>query len=106
MWVGASMHWGHGVPHESLVYRRGLNVWGYDDCMFSEVKLEGISSPASFGLHDVEKDPMQEVFKCRPDPDSVPLQWPKAGHSRCASYSFQEFWLGERASGVQSLVGE
>ena len=29
-------HWGHGIANKSVVYfGRGLDVWGYDDGVFS-----------------------------------------------------------------------
>ena len=106
IWARVSTHRGHGVPHETLVEGRGLDVGGDDDSVLPEVQLEGIPGPTSFGLHDVKGHAAQEIFKRGPDPDPMSLQRLEACRARSVSHSLQEFGLGRRAACACRLVRE
>ena len=80
------MHWGHSVPHEPLMDGHSLDIWGDDDGVFSQVQLEGVPSPTTFGLHDIEGDALQQILKCGSDPDPMPLYWLKVSGTCCLHY--------------------
>ena len=102
----ASAHWGHGVTHESLVHGRSLNIRRNDDCVFSQIQLEGIPCPAPLGLHDVEGYAPQQIFESGSYSDPVSLQRFESGHARGVSHLLQEFRLGQRATRVHGFVGK
>ena len=51
----------------------GLHVWCHDLGMFSKVEGEGVACPPALGLHDIERDTAEQIFKSSPDADAVAL---------------------------------
>ena len=100
------MHRGHRVPHEPLVDGRSLDIWGNDDGVFSQVQLEGVPGPTTFGLHDIEGDASQQILERGSDPDPVPLYRLEVSGARRLRYPIQELCFSECAMCVCGLVGE
>ena len=104
--MGPLTHWGHSVPHKPLVDGHSLDIWGDDDSVFSQVQLEGVPGPTTFGLHDIEGDASQQILKHGSDPDPMPLYRLEVSGTCHLCYSIQELCFSECATCVHGLVGK
>ena len=79
---------------EWLQYGATLQVRSHDDCMFLQVKCEGITQPSTHRFHYVKQDPPEEILQSAPDADTVALEWVEAEGSGYDVYLIQEDSLG------------
>ena len=63
--------------------------------MFSQVKYEHVTGPATFDLHDVEQDAPQQVLQGRTDPDAVALKGLQSGSLRGFGELCKELGFGK-----------
>ena len=103
---GVLAHRGHGVPNEFLVDWSSLDVWGNYDGMLSQIQLERIPRPAPLGLHDIERDALEEILEGRSDPYTMPLQRFETSCVSGCLHLLQELRLRERTTGVRGFVRE
>ena len=83
-----------------------LYVWCQYLCVFSQVKYECVTGPATFDLHDVERDTPQQVFQSRTDPDAMALKGLQSGSSRGFGKLCKELGFGKGPMPVLVLVRE